>query len=382
MKAISIPERSRCIQEAYFISRDLGARLNNVLTSISLGTGGPSSFGSEFTVRVDLPESESIQYTLNCPNERTKNVTREWFITFSGLTDGPFYEFNCKSLSSRSSSPLNLKKLKDSKKSKIVPYIFNPKVKEILTNKNLKSVNPNELSKATLVYDAESAKFYKSIDSDFGIVVLINELGDINEILTGFKTLAAEPTVKRLVIDISNNPGGSINQAQFLDALLVPSNFTPFPRDMNVQSDVVKAIIRTSYVRRENPFDPTFFINFETGKQFGSVDEFIGSKQIIRGGKRSYYSTNFLDETFLPSLFKLPWNTTNMIVLSNGASGSAAAMISQYLQEIGNVSTVSVGGFVHQDLSFASFPGGLVYDSYDLAFALYGKLVKQFFTSV
>ncbi|CAG8728799.1 10165_t:CDS:2 [Cetraspora pellucida] len=347
-----------------FISRDLGVRLNNALTSISLEDGKPWILGSEFTVRVDLPETDSITYTLNCPNTVTKNVTREWFVTFLEFETGikSFYKDIC--LSSEGDRAKH-KESHTIKKFGILPYISNPKLKNALSNRI--STPSVKLSKATLVHDATHVKFYKSIGSDFGIVVFIDEEADNNGTLAGFKKLAEDSSIKKLVLDLSNNPGGFIDFAHLINSILLPSNsfnHTFFPYDMNVQSDIAKKFITSSFKpNHENFFSD--FIDFETGKHFKSSKEVIGSKKIKRGGSLSSYSTKFTPVD-LPKQIKLPWDTKNMIILSNGASGSAASMISQYLQEVGQVPTVSIGGFANQPLSFASFPGGIVLGSDDL----------------
>ncbi|CAG8506398.1 16688_t:CDS:2 [Cetraspora pellucida] len=326
-----------------FISRDLGVRLNNALTSISLVDGKPWILGSEFTVRVDFPETDSITYTLNCPNEKVKNVTREWFVTFLAFKEGKksFYQDVCLSSGNERTK---YKESHDIKRLEILPYIYHPKLKDVLSNRI--SESSATLSKAILVHDAIDVKFYKSIGSDFGIVVLIDEVANFEETLAGFKKLADDSSIKK-----------------FINSIILPSNsfnHTLFPDDMNVESDIMKKFITSSFKSKENPFSA--FINFETGNPFNSSEEFIGSKKYERGGSQSSYSTKFTLRK-LPKQIDLPWDTKNMIILSNGASGSSATLISQCLQEVGQVPTVSVGGFANQTLSFASFPGGLVFDS-------------------
>ncbi|CAG8532775.1 9082_t:CDS:2, partial [Cetraspora pellucida] len=359
-----------------FISRDLGVRFNNALTSISLEDGKPWKFGSEFTVRADLPETDSIKYILNCPNAKAKNVTREWLVTFLEFGAKSFHDDLCIYNNTGGERTKN-KESHNIKKFETSPYIYHPKLKDVLSNRISK---PSAiLSKATLVHDATIAKFYKSIGSDFGIVVLIEDglfKKDFTETLNGFKKLAKDSSIKKLVIDLSNNPGGINTFAQFINSLLLPSNsfnHTFFSYDMNVESDIVKRMITSSFnPKLKNVFSE--FIDFETGKHFNSSEEFIGSRKIERGGSQSSYSTKFTLAD-LPSQINLPWGTKNMIILSNGASGSPA---SQYLQEVGQVPTVSVGGFANQSLSFASFSGGIPTTSFILGSILFQLQIFDF----
>jgi len=51
----------------------------------------------------------------------------------------------------------------------------------------------------------------------------------------------------------------------------------------------------------------------------------------------------------------------DMIILTNGNYGSSCSTITQRMAEKFNVSTVGVGGFKDIPISYASFPGGQVY---------------------
>lgn len=151
-----------------------------------------------------------------------------------------------------------------------------------------------------------------------------------------------------------------------MNALLAPSNHTIFPDDINIESESVRAAIKGSAKRHDNGsfFYPPNFINFETGKFFKSADEFIGSNTFKRGGSPSRYSNKFfLDiepeyKKVIAKKPKFPWNNDSMIIITNGMCGSSCALIAQYLQEVGNVKTIAVGGFAKKDMSFASFTGG------------------------
>ncbi|CAG8810958.1 27382_t:CDS:1, partial [Dentiscutata erythropus] len=65
--------------DTVFISKDLGVRFNMALASLALVNGNiqlhPRS--SQFNIRLILPDTDSITYTLNC-GSGTKTVVREW----------------------------------------------------------------------------------------------------------------------------------------------------------------------------------------------------------------------------------------------------------------------------------------------------------------
>ena len=60
------------------------------------------------------------------------------------------------------------------------------------------------------------------------------------------------------------------------------------------------------------------------------------------------------------------WKSEDMIILTNGLCGSACASISQRMAEVFNVTTVGVGGLKDTSMSYASFPGGQVFEFDDL----------------
>ncbi|CAG8756719.1 36159_t:CDS:2, partial [Racocetra persica] len=56
-------------------------------------TGGPWLFGSEFTVRIDLPKTDSITYTLNCPNTAPMRTWSVMFLVFTGNNESFYQDF-------------------------------------------------------------------------------------------------------------------------------------------------------------------------------------------------------------------------------------------------------------------------------------------------
>lgn len=156
-----------------------------------------------------------------------------------------------------------------------------------------------------------------------------------------------------------------------MGALLVPAKHTAFPYDIKVSSSTVKLAIGKATTRTSNKtniFDSRQLINFDTGRQFATANEFIGNKQRTRGDTTDSYSNkhNFpLEKDYLEIIDRLknpqnrfPWDNTNMIIMTNGFCGSACGLFAQYLHEIGGITTVAVGGFSGKDLSYTTFPGG------------------------
>ncbi|CAG8482760.1 1057_t:CDS:2, partial [Diversispora eburnea] len=362
----AIEEITNFAKNNSFISRDLGVRFNNALTSLSLVNGvlDISGLGSEFVLREDIPESDGIEYTLNCPNNKQpKNFKREWLIgsTYTtGFKDSKsFFENNCLWTINDATS----KKVIDPQKT--IPYSHH----YVKTLTETESDTPNtskpkySLSQATLVFATyrKAIQFYQS--GDIGIVVVSTvPLGA--DLVKGFKLLA-EKGVKKLVLDLSNNRGGSVVFAEYFNSFFVPSKRAIFPDDISVESPLVRKAINAS-VGTNGVFDPTSFIDFRTGKYFKNAADFIGSNKYKRGGTLSSYSNKHNFEPNSEKKLKLPWNNTNTIIITNGVCGSACSLITEFLSEAGKIRTIAVGGLYEEKLSYSSFTGGNNLDSDDI----------------
>ncbi|CAG8528298.1 164_t:CDS:2 [Dentiscutata erythropus] len=310
-------------------SRDLSVRFNSALASLSFGNGDFHIFGQLFTLRTQLPKNPNISYTLNCNNKISK-ITREWQV------------------------PIN-------DKSNIIRQYKSP------------YISGTSVGKATLIFDAFIARFY--ILQDFGVVLISTEtiLNDddnlkyrfLSDIIVGFKLLA-DKGIEKIVLDLSNNGGGDVFVAHYINKLLFP-NIQNFPLDMKVNNISMPFIEEVSKLKSQVGalFHYKTFISINTDKSFNSVMKFIGNNTYTRGGiQLKFTSKAFLDEASiyggtleLPTPPKLPWTEKDIIILTNGICISSCSIITQRLAEI-NVPTISVGGFPNTRFSFASSSGG------------------------
>ncbi|CAG8564985.1 3459_t:CDS:2 [Acaulospora morrowiae] len=343
-----------------FTSKDLGVRFNSVLGSIGLESGSfrISEFTQQFTKRRRLPSEPSHTYTLSC-NGAIKTINRSWKISssyYDGFTNSSSYWNNFCAASKFT-----------------VPSVFN--------DFNPGQTFDNSLSKGQLVYSGTFSRFY--LIDQIGVAVISTIVADddptsaMQDLANGFNTLSSKGA-KKLVLDLSNNSGGSILVSEFICALLFRDTDPAFPRDMRV-TDFSKLAIDTATTK--NVSDSIFYApqynSFATKQAFSSSSDFIGKNVYTRGGSQVSYTNQFsytvnsnYSQQVLSNQSVLPWASQDMIILSNGICGSSCATISQHLAELNNVKTVAVGGFANKPLSFASFPGGQVYNHYELLYTL------------
>ncbi|CAG8611224.1 15556_t:CDS:2 [Acaulospora morrowiae] len=332
------------------VSRDLGVRFNNAL--VSLTTSG-YNFGS-FAYRTRLPEAESISYDLLCSEQKAR-IDIPWKILIRDI---------------------GLFRLFDDSKSYFDNLCNNPdKSFPNIKDKNSGDQKIDAGSSITPLLNVSTvAEFYQLDDTG---VVVVSSFSDKNhtfintypEIYKGFIdgfNLLARANVKKLVLDFTNNLGGVVEWSSFLNSLLLNrKDIVTFPDDIrvtNISERAISASTSKNIGRIFNGLNKTDL----TYKTFNSAEAFIGNNFYNRGGDKARFTNKFFDiisDYTLESMAntpKLPWNASDMIVLTNGICGSSCALTANFLTELGQVSTVSVGGFYNKSLSYASFVGGMV----------------------
>ncbi|CAG8464268.1 7574_t:CDS:2 [Scutellospora calospora] len=323
-----------------YYSRDLNARFNSALASLTFGYGDFYIGRQLFTSRTQLPKNPSISYTLNCDN-KISNITREWQVPINN---------NAKLITQYKS-----------------PYI-----------------NGTSVGKANLIFDAFIARFY--ILQDFGVVLISTEsiIDDnselkyrfLSDIAIGFKLLA-DKGIEKIVLDLSNNYGGDVFVAHYINKLLFP-NIQSFPVDQkinNVSTQIIKKISELE-TRIGDIFHYKSYISTSTNSSFNSIKDFIGNNLDTRVTSKAFfnYTTIYYGTLELPTPPTLPWTEKDIIILTNGICQSSCAMITQGLAEI-NVPTISVGGFPNTRFSFAACSGGAVKSTE--SFPYYFNLLKS-----
>ncbi|CAB4488424.1 unnamed protein product [Rhizophagus irregularis] len=379
------------------ISRDSGVRFNFALSGVTFNKNGDliESPGS-FTIRNQLPKQSSVEYALKCANDASKNFTREWKIR-----------------------PLASNIFNTSKDYWNTFCQLNNSIK--LTSPNAETVVPKiyKMSECKMVYKTPISKFFVLSDNKTGVIVLTsvlppdgNFVNEMFELQNGFNSLEKEG-VKKLVLDFSGNPGGSLELALFIVYLLFPETDPSFNFDMvvtelsretffkatsqSVHEDFIDASLipplvnisskesiarwaaETAYsvTTIGSPFDIFSYKNPAINDHFHTVKEFIGNNTYLRGGTFTQYTSKFVNryserlnlfiELLSGNFFnKYEWKSEDMIILTDGYCGSSCSSIAQRMAIKNNVSTVAVGGYKDTPLSYSSFPGGQVLEFEEL----------------
>ncbi|CAG8636533.1 17344_t:CDS:2, partial [Acaulospora morrowiae] len=335
-----------------FASRDLGVRFNVALASLTAANGIKKG---KFGFRTRLPETKSISYDLVCSGKKSC-IDVPWKISiqdnrlFTLFDDSKGYFDNLCNNPNKSfpyfPSIDSIEKKTDSE----------PFVKPLLNVSTMASFYQLDEIGVVVV-----SSFY---DGKHNLPATFPEI--YNGLINGFNLLA-QANVKKIVLDFTYNGGGIVEWSSFLNSLLLyKKDIVTFPGDIKV-SDISKLAINTSTSENLGSlFNGLNFVDSTTQEFFNTSEEFIGNNFYNRGSDRVRFTNKFFDGisnytgASLDSVKELPWNSSDMIILTNGLCGSSCALTSLFLSEIGQISTVSVGGFYNKSLSFSSFAGGSV----------------------
>ncbi|KAF9196270.1 hypothetical protein BGZ49_002865 [Haplosporangium sp. Z 27] len=364
------------------ISKDPGVRLNDALASTSWNSDWSSSPGG-FASRWEIPSKSSMDYTLQCgtgSKAKTVKLTVPWAVEASDDLEvdsfkntQEYWNVQCKSY-----APTSSVNAKDNKKrddisallpfqvprrgdvqnggpSKTIPAIslFRERGKiskpvEFRTDGRGESKGPAVISHAKLVKATSTTAFYRLLGSsvaDTCVAVIATEeayyqyANDYTDFVKGLQALE-EQGCKKLILDMTNNGGGSIDFAYFVNLVFFPNAKPYFVEDLRdttlVQAAAKQAI---KYPKARSTFDARGYNSVATGKPFKDASMFAKGVNQKRGGS----TTTFTQKNYFAY-----------------SCGSACTMIASRFAITQKVKTYSVGGISKRPLSYFSFPGGFV----------------------
>ncbi|KAF0333004.1 peptidase s41 family protein [Gigaspora margarita] len=325
-------------------SKDLSVRFNMALA--------PSQqyflrqFFQQFTLREDLPETSSIKYKLTCPKKGSFTLERKWKITYKDGYD--VFSYNCLQQNNETTSSDKITKL--TSRDKITKSTLSNKFK---TSKSKVS----KIAHAKVIN--EGSLYLLNDKSKSGVVVISGEQSkDEDDLKYSFQELKKNGT-KKIILDLSNNPGGEITVALFLTSLLFSSKQpNSFPTDIIINNFTIPKIENFFKTKstEDDYYNPNVFLSFPFGSHFNSSSDFIGTRK--KRTSNLYLNVLTSDEKKLLKNVSFPWTSDDIIIITNGFCASACALISLFLSEIHNVRTIAVGGLLDDQMSFSTYPGG------------------------
>ncbi|RIB29964.1 hypothetical protein C2G38_2027253 [Gigaspora rosea] len=330
-------------------SKDLNVRFN-----MALAPSQPRflrQFFQQFTLREDLPETSSIKYKLTCPKKGSVNLNRKWIITYKDGFGG--FNFNCLEQNNNPTFSLNDNFASSDKVTKLTS-------RDKITNSTLN--NDPKIAHAQMIDDG--SLYLLNDGSKTGVVLIsVEKVRDEDSLKNDFQELK-KLGANKIILDMSNNPGGDITFSLFLTSLLFSSKQpNSFPTDIIINDFTIPKIEKNFKESSTDPedddfYNPNLFLSFPFGKPFNSPSEFIGTRK--NRTSNLYLNTLTHDEKKLLKNVSFPWTSDDIIIITNGFCASACALITLYLSEIHKVKTIAVGGLLDDQMSFSTYPGGQV----------------------
>ncbi|KAF9179947.1 hypothetical protein BGZ51_006527 [Haplosporangium sp. Z 767] len=374
------------------ISKDPGVRLNDALASTSWYNEWGISPGG-FSKRWELPQKSSMEYEIQCGTAAPQKVTVPWIVKpsdyfeFNTFTDTKTYwSVQC----AATPSPYSNSRSRDNMRAEnndigyrinIAPgtTLFRERGSIALPKGGRNGRNggtPELISKATEVLLTATTAFYRLKRSDACVAVIASEeaayfkfdSSDYLQFIQGLEMLR-DGGCKKLILDMTNNGGGSVDFAYFINMVFFPKAKPYFVEDLRSNSFVqnaARAAIKTPNV--VSTFDARGYVDMATDKVYKDHSMFTKGVNYKRGGTTSTYTQKNYFEfgwPFMP-LDKnrtMPWKASDMAIVTNGFCGSACTMIATRFNIEHKVKTYAIGGIHKRPLSYFTFPGGFVMDN-------------------
>ncbi|KAG0218081.1 hypothetical protein BGX33_008615 [Mortierella sp. NVP41] len=385
------------------LSKDPGVRLNDALASTSWYSDWSSSPGG-FANRHELPDKASVKYTIQCPKGPVQTLTLPWTIIPSDYFEyGTFedtksyWEVQCQNAGadyngrsngrSRSPSTAAARILSgESKKggaSETAPALTTFRERGKITQpkgntngRKGEAKPPAVITQAKLVAETHTTAFYRLTGSkvkDACVAVIATEDTDeatydsteYIQFAKGLQKLQSQGC-KKLILDMTNNGGGLIDFAYYINQLLFPKIEPYFVQDIRTNSMIREASKNAIKHRSaQSLLDATQFNSATTHKRYKDTSMF--TKDVSQ--KRGNATVTFSQRTYFPYKWsflplkkgqELKFKPENMAIVTNGFCGSACSMIATRLAITQKIRTYAVGGIANRPLSYFSFPGGFV----------------------
>lgn len=380
------------------VSKDAGVRLNRALSQLTFDTEQKTWTLNPglFTTRTILPERQTMSYHIKCPATETHPLERDRYLNidwevFRLVSWNPFHNTdsfltqNCyqetkephlAAATAAATSPASKRPrrfLSESRKQETLQAAI-----EIPRHTTIQPLPKPKIQKrqalqdpvANLIYNGSSTAFYQLVKRpNIGVVVIpthsVNLEVETSIMGTGFDLLD-KAGVENVILDMTSNGGGYVNFAYDLVDWMFPVDHKTSVYQSDLRSSMgVKALAQLDLNSEAyaSYFNPSSFSDPITGNDY-QTNFFLDDKLIKRVHRRLDYTPMVIMNHNLGAFgMNMPWQqqAEKIVVMTDGACGSACGMSLNRLKNNHGVKSYAVGGRVGEDLSMFSFPGASVY---------------------
>ena len=329
------------------ISKDPGVRLNDALASTSWYSDWSTSPGG-FAKRWEVPAKPSMEYTLQC-GTTTQKLTIPWVVepsdnfevnTFKNTAT--YWDVQCASSPSPYDSHLRTRALPDAEAAPEKKIVVAPAVRLFRERgtiaipkgspRNGDGKAPSIITQATHLFSASTTAFYqlKGSSKITCVAVIASEeaanfqydASDYTDFIKGMQLMQSKGCTK-LILDMTNNGGGSVDFAYFVNQLFFPTAKPYFAQDLRsnslVQAVAQKAVKTTPGL---STFDARGYVSDKTNKAYKDASMFTKGVNYSRGSSTVTFSQrNYFHHSwpFLPlKKNALKWKPQDISIITNG----------------------------------------------------------------
>ncbi|KAF9948167.1 hypothetical protein BGZ72_009875 [Mortierella alpina] len=393
-------------------SKDAGVRLNKALTQQSFNTATKQWIFTPglFTSRVTLPERQTMEYKVKCqtPDGASEETVKADWNVYRLMSWRPFHSresfltHNCyrdtseeNEVPGKAKSVMGQRTHRQLKRQEPVPALKRPTDSRQDTMKPRKrhpssdvvqaavepprheTIHPlpalqkrQSIQVSRIVYNGSTTAFYQLLKRPtIGVVIIpthtVNLRTESKVLIEGFQRLYYTG-VRNVILDLTSNGGGYVNFAYDLVEWMFPSaNRTSVYRSNLRASMSIKALAQGDLKDEDynGYFNPGAFADPDTEEPHD--DNFFLHDHKVR------YANHPLDYSPMVHMIHtlgsletgMPWqnDAQRIVVMTDGACGSACGMTLNRLKNRHGVQSYAVGGRMGEDLSLFSFPGASVY---------------------
>ncbi|KAF9951425.1 hypothetical protein BGZ70_000998 [Mortierella alpina] len=349
------------------VSKDPGVRLNDALITHSWSLSWGLHSGS-FNKRWEIPAKATMDYTIQCGSEEPQSFSVPWTVTpsdkflFGQFTDAQSY-WSTQCLASFTSADDGSREGQVTLPPTVT--LFKERGTITATTQTSAFYMLNDLPSASIPHKVCVAVIASEVDLATG---KNPEDSEYEAFAAGVFGLADQGCTK-LIFDMTNNGGGSVDFAYFINQLFFPAEEPYFVLDIRSTPFVEKVATVAGSSNVASSFDARDYIDLTTQAQYTDQSMFLAGVNYTRGGVTEKYSRKcHLRYNLVPNSLKraLPWKAADMAIVTNGNCGSSGSLIATRFGAIHGVKTYAIGGIQNIPLSYFSFPGGFVENNKDL----------------
>lgn len=180
---------------------------------------------------------------------------------------------------------------------------------------------------------------------------------------------AQDNEVKKLIIDLRDNGGGSVCLGYSVLDYLFHGEFNPYGQ-YDFAAPELSQRMATASMRvgpEQSEWAPQYWVDPSSNEPYADDSWMVPPRRLTRNNRTSPYSQRVHDECMLDFWMwpqpqhHLPYKADQIMILTHGFCGSTCAVFSKHLSELEEARSVTIGGLPDRPQSIASFPGGQVF---------------------